>query len=236
VAELDKLLERWRIASRQTALPDDVRRDVSETLAVLERIPELERQVAEGSPGVMHEADAAFYRLTVQQRDAAWRQAEQAEARASELEGALGQANALLRVHKGTSERLAVRVEALQSTVNVLSVENVALTEAAEKVVALARLAGVEVVEKLAAVLRGELGEPVLERDRDRWKERAERLEAAATEMLKFGAHGGLCTNHDDASGTEPCTLHVKALNARAEALRAVLAVVLAPGEEKGDG
>jgi hypothetical protein len=48
----------------------------------------------------------------------------------------------------------------------------------------------------------------------------------AAREMLRFGEHEGLCTNHDDASGTEPCSLHAEAFERREGALRAKLAAL----------
>lgn len=56
--------------------------------------------------------------------------------------------------------------------------------------------------------------------------ERAERVETAAREMLRFGEHEGPCTNHDDASGTESCELHAEAFERRQAALRAALAAL----------
>jgi len=63
---------------------------------------------------------------------------------------------------------------------------------------------------------------------------RAERVEAAAREMLRFGEHEGLCTNHDDASGTESCVFHVEAFNGRRDELVAALAAASAEEPDRG--
>lgn len=49
-------------------------------LAVLTLLDEVDRLETQGTPGVMHEVDKAFYNLTVQQRNAAWVRGENTEA------------------------------------------------------------------------------------------------------------------------------------------------------------
>lgn len=47
---------------------------------------ELDRVKREGTPGVLHEVDKAFYDLTVKERDAAWRELDQLRARLARTE------------------------------------------------------------------------------------------------------------------------------------------------------
>ena len=77
------------------------------------------------------------------------------------------------------------RAEELERERRLLIVENVALRNTAEKVVALPQLAGNPAAEALGAVLAGLLGTRDLdaEDERDHWRQRAERAEAAAREV-----------------------------------------------------
>ena len=51
------------------------------TGAALALADEVERLRAEGTPGVMHAVDKAFYDLTVKERDMAWRENERLRGR-----------------------------------------------------------------------------------------------------------------------------------------------------------
>ena len=73
------------------------------------RDAEIERLRTEGSPGVMHATDKAFYDLTIKQRDAAWRQVQ-------EVNLDLVEAGEALRQHQAENERKDTEIARLRDS------------------------------------------------------------------------------------------------------------------------
>lgn len=74
-------------------------------------ISDLERLKTEGSPGVMHEVDRAFYRLVVKERDAAREQLAATEAERDKLSEALAEANTEIECYRKALRKIRTRAD-----------------------------------------------------------------------------------------------------------------------------